>query len=106
MTQEDKELLLKDLCARLPYTVKVQVEYDAEEFGETTEIDEISMIDKYGEEVLLYNASEYFSIGEIKPYLRPMSSMTNEEYNEYSLHDCSVIYDDGKVISIVEEQIG
>ena len=23
MTQEDKELLLKDLCARLPYGVKV-----------------------------------------------------------------------------------
>ena len=24
MTQEDKELLLKDLCARLPYGVKVE----------------------------------------------------------------------------------
>jgi len=78
MEQKDKELLLKDLCARLPYGIKVQVEYDAEEFGKTIETDEITMINKYGE-VLLYHASEYFIIEEIKPYLRPMSSMTEEE---------------------------
>jgi len=83
MAQEDKELLLKDLCARLPYGVKVQVEYDAEEFGKTVEVDEITMIDKYGEEILLYHASEYFTIEEIKPYLRPMSSMTKEEKEEF-----------------------
>lgn len=82
MTQEEKELLLKDICARLPYGVKVQVEYDAEEFGKTVEIDEITMIDKYGKEILLYHASEYFSIEELKPYLRPMSSMTEEELLE------------------------
>ena len=82
MTQKDKELLLKDLCARLPYGVKVQVEYDAEEFGKTIEIDEITMIDKYGEEILLYHASEYFSIEELKPYLRPLTSMTDEEIAE------------------------
>lgn len=83
MKQEDKELLLKDLSARLPYGVKVQVEYDAEEFGKTIEIDEITMIDKYGEEILLYHASEYFSIEELKPYLRPLTSMTDEEREEY-----------------------
>ena len=85
MTPEDKELLLKDLSARLSYGVKVQVEYDAEEFGKTVEIDEITMIDKYGEEILLYHASEYFSIEELKPYLRPMSSMTEEERTKYFL---------------------
>ena len=83
MTQEEKKLLLKDLCARLPYGIKVQVEYDAEEFGKTIETDEITMIDKYGEEILLYHASEYFIIEEIKPYLRPMSSMTKEEEDEW-----------------------
>ena len=31
MTQEDKELLLKDLCARLPYGVKCQIDYNNEE---------------------------------------------------------------------------
>lgn len=83
MTQQDKDLLLRDLSARLPYGVKVQVEYDAEEFGKTIEIDEITMIDKYGKEILLYHAGEYFSIEELKPYLRPMSSMTVEEREEY-----------------------
>ena len=79
MTQKEKQLLLQDLSARLLYGVKVQVEYDAEEFGKTVEIDEITMIDKYGKEILLYHAGEYFSIEELKPYLRPMSSMTEEE---------------------------
>lgn len=83
MTQQDKDLLLRDLSARLPYGVKVQVEYDAEEFGKTIEIDEITMIDKYGKEILLYHAGEYFSIEELKPYLRPMSSITVEEREEY-----------------------
>ena len=83
MTQEEKLLLLKDLCARLPYGVKVQVEYDAEEFAKTIEIDEITMIDKYGEEILLYHAGEYFSIEELKPYLRPMSNMTEKEIEEF-----------------------
>ena len=87
MTQEEKSLLLQDLSARLSYGVKVQVEYDAEEFGKTVEIDEITMIDKYGEEILLYHASEYFSIEELKPYLRPMSSMTEEENNEFQQLD-------------------
>ena len=83
MTQEEKSLLLQDLSTRLPYGIKVQVEYDAEEFGKTIEIDEITMIDKCGEEILLYHASEYFSIEEIKPYLRPRSSMTEEEERDW-----------------------
>ena len=97
MLQEDKELLLKDLCSRLPYGVKVQVECDAEEFGKTVEVDEITMIDKYGEEILLYHAGEYFSIEEIKPYLRPMSSMTEEEKDE--LHDWGWEYTGNDIIT-------
>lgn len=95
MTQEDKELLLKDLCARLPYGVKVQVEYDAEEFGKTIEVDEITMIDKYGEEILLYHASEYFSIEELKPYLRSLSSMTEvekEEFKKLLEETCQIVF--------------
>ena len=98
MTQEEKSLSLQDLSARLSYGVKVQVEYDAEEFGKTVEIDEITMIDKYGEEILLYHASEYFSIEELKPYLRPMSSMTKEERNNlraYCRTQEGIIYDIG-----------
>ena len=74
MTQEDKELLLKDLCARLPYSLCVQDEYG--------EIDYINYND-------VHFANYFDSIlnGKVKPYLRPMLSMTEEEFTklkEYS----------------------
>lgn len=78
MTQEEKELLLKDLCGRLPYHTVVR--YRNANVDLTQHARSIKLIS-------------------CKPYLRPLSSMTNEEYNEYSLYDCSTIYDDGKVIS-------
>lgn len=83
MTQEEKELLLKDLCGRLPYGVKCQIDYDNEE---DTDLgierycdDRIVSVCIETEEIGLYEASEYFYPNEIKPYLRPMSSMTEEE---------------------------
>lgn len=77
MTQEDKELLLKDLCARLPYLVKGlyqwkgNVPFDRELDGTL-----------YDELYLSLYATEDSSF---KPYLRPMSSMTEEEKKEYRL---------------------
>lgn len=74
MTQEDKELLLKDLCARLPYGVKVQ--------------DELGRINKLviGNNDLIRLYYNDFSIyGEEKlslPYLFPLSSMTEEQKQE------------------------
>ena len=77
MTQEDKELLLKDLCARLPYGVKASY-YGAEEERETW--DEIGCITFDGYvEIGQYS----LSIESIKPYLFPMSSMTDEEWEDY-----------------------
>ena len=72
MTQEQKDLLIKDLCARLPYGVKVQTTYINPRTKERTDIGtdvlstvEISMlIDGYEEH---------------KPYLFPLSSMTEEQ---------------------------
>ena len=74
MTQEDKDLLLKDLCARLPYGVKVL--YD-------TQIFEVQYIEPmYGELKLLDNETYTLPIEEVKPYLFPLSSMTKEQlYN-------------------------
>ena len=73
MTQEDKDLLLKDLCARLPYGIKASY-YGAEEECETW--DEIECVTRDG----------YVDIGQyslpiecIKPYLFPLSSMTEEQ---------------------------
>ena len=63
MTQEEKQLLLADLCARLPYGVKYQ---DSVEGG--IHILSLGIIHHY----------ERFI-----PYLRPMSSMTEDERKEY-----------------------
>lgn len=77
MTQEEIDVLLKDLCARLPYGIKVQYE------NEVFDIDNISPL---YEEIKLDIANNYtISILEIKPYLFPLSSMTLEQ--RYELHD-------------------
>ena len=76
MTQEEKSILLKDLCARLPYSVKVLYE------GQIKEIQYIEPL--YNELKLLDDSSNYtIGIKDIKPYLRTMSSMTEEEKVEY-----------------------
>lgn len=67
MRQEDKELLLKDVCARLPYRVMIQVKDWALIDTELT----TGHI-----ELLQYDKTEF------KPYLRPLSSMTREELKE------------------------
>lgn len=85
MTQEDKQLLLVDLCARLLY--KVMVNYN----GLARPLFNISPTQHF--QITLDNALDgehnglvYVSLdvdGEKpKPYLRPMSSMTEEEENE------------------------
>ena len=76
MTQENKDLLLKDLCARLPYGVKVQrysYEDDVETIETLREIDSDGCMSTLECETLKYIA---------KPYLFPLSSMTEEQlYN-------------------------
>ena len=75
MTQEDKQLLLKDICARLPYGVKVLIPECRKDIATLIGIDDICFAVKYGES----NFYCPFHIS-IKPYLRPLSSMTEEEY--------------------------
>ena len=75
MTQEDKELLLKDLCARLPYGVKVQ-----DELGRINKL----VIGNADLNRLYYNDFSIYSEEKLSlPYLRPMSSMTEEQSKEY-----------------------
>lgn len=73
MTQEERQLLLKDLCARLPYGVK----FKADNEKCIREIYYIKDEDIYIRE---YRNLPYW-IDTIKPYLRPMSSMTKEEFD-------------------------
>ena len=73
MTQEEKDLLLKDLCARLPYDVKVQY---------MNNIFVIDYVSSY-EEVKLDIPDNYtVGISEVKPYLFPLSSITKEQLFE------------------------
>ena len=87
MTQEEKQLLLKDLCARLPYGVQVFVEHD--EYKQATllgvDIKQFSIV--FGgknwsstSNIEGHHVEQYKQI--IKPYLRSMSSMTEKEKEE------------------------
>lgn len=70
-----KELLIKDLSSRLPYNVKVL--YDNKVFS----IDYVSSI---YEEIKLDTCDNYtLDVSDVKPYLFPLSSMTDEQKKEY-----------------------
>lgn len=77
MTQEQKELLLKDLCGRLPYRVKVHIK------NEIVVLDSICDDDGYHFNFIGDNR-EGVNIENIKPYLFPLSSMTEKQRNEIS----------------------
>ena len=104
MTQEDNELLLKDLCARLPYGVIGKCELDAS-YG--TPFDTIFQTHKFDAVVYSLTEDSIFVIplienedvqnfaeeevakgvafSDFKPYLFPLSSMTEEQEKEYNL---------------------
>ena len=72
MTQGEKDLVLKDLSARLPYNVFCEIS----DVGEPYKLETI----RFNGEYFLFNNGVFEKyITEIKPYLRPMSSMTEEE---------------------------
>ena len=85
MTQEEKDLLLKDLCTRVPYGVKARCKIpinqneSKEIVGQVTSVHyNIDIVQVGGFDVIVdYNP--YF---EIKPYLFPLSSMTEEQKND------------------------
>lgn len=81
MTQEEKELLLKDLCARLPYGVKCIVTKSRTEQGQKGDVGKIIYICLEGVECI-GNEPFFSEFGNFKPYLRSMSSMTEEQKAE------------------------
>lgn len=103
MTQEQKDLLLKDLCARLPYGVKAYVKnwskldckyYEGVYTVKSTfpSLNEVHVQSKSGSVNVLLGQSDYV----IKPYLFPLSSMTDEQCEELNnlIHE-HFILDDG-----------
>ena len=75
MTPEEKDLLLKDLCARLPYGVKIQEGTLWYEEGKETW--------RYRDIDLTIDNINSIIIDFIKPYLLPLSSMTDEQYENF-----------------------
>jgi hypothetical protein len=90
MTSEEKQLLLKELSARSSYGVICQFIWTYS--NETTdgkdviakEDDNIRCISIHSKEVQADYYDEWVDLEHCKPYLRPMSSMTNEEKEELS----------------------
>lgn len=117
--EEDKELLLKDLCSRLPYGVKLYC-------SQGTSIDrkkgwklvgyheaDINIKDVFGitvgtlHRIILNcvgpnnNVDIDFIKDEVKPYLFPMSSMTEEQEIEYDATFETIVYEDGRKDSVM-----
>ena len=96
MTQEEKQLLLKDLSARLPYGVKISrvvEDYISEpRIPRTINIDGCIVIENEPFNDGIPDV-DYWYICEVKPYLRPMSSMTEDEMEEWNSY---VAVPDGK----------
>ena len=87
MTQQEKDLLLKDLCARLPYGVWIERKLKSCKFGAK------SMLHAHNISAIERERYEF-----CKPYLFPLSSMTEEQkydfYCRFIENDCD--FDDFK----------
>lgn len=87
MSQEEKELLLKDLSARLQYNVILHFNDNLEEDDQY-----LYSLRRNGNRVLINDA---YYVTELKPYLRPLSSMTEEEEIEYDATFATIKLTDG-----------
>ena len=77
MTESERRLLLKDLCARQFYGTKVLGPWEKDGPCELSAIDLAR-----NKQVRIFE--DWYSIDDVKPYLRPMSSMTEEESKEFA----------------------
>ena len=115
MTQEDKELLLKDLCARLPYGVCYKHFTWDDERGEECIAVKIYSINSDGYVKNCYD-DETVYIDNVHPYLFPMSSMTDDQCcdfycrfveNEIDYNDFKKYYFDScswnKVLTLISD---
>jgi hypothetical protein len=110
MKEEDKDLLLRDLCARLPYEVKCKIG------NHNYVICDISLEKQYD---VFHESGRAFPIGvigaedngntfytdvyekHVKPYLFPLSSMTEEQEVEYDATFATIVYEDGRKDSVM-----
>lgn len=91
MTQEEKDLLLKDLSARLPYGVIVNVKGFDYDYN-----DKLTQIYKGVGCSIQVTTNMPYDIEQVKPYLFPMSSMTDEQREELKREYCNIACDNIK----------
>lgn len=88
MTQEEKDLLIKDLSCRLLYGVKFMIDekYLTEDMIKAgyDKIQELYGITSEGN-IEILNMDYHMPVESIKPYLFPLSSMTEEQDKEFAL---------------------
>lgn len=83
MTKEEKQLSLQDLCARLPYGVKATTTANGWR--------DVYVVSGYNDDRIYLDCPVYdegddeWLVESVRPYLRPMSSMTEEEKEEYNI---------------------
>jgi hypothetical protein len=107
MTQKEKELLLKDLCMRLPYGVKAYVKnwskldrkwYEGVYTVESVHpsLNTILVCSERGSVEVIVGYDDY----EIKPYLFPLESMTEEQKKEYNRrkHNIQLVNEWGGIV--------
>jgi hypothetical protein len=96
MTQENKELLLKDLCGRLPHGVHVEYK----------DVIYVVLGISHGRLILckpfMSQTLEYYPlVEEVRSYLFPLSSMTEEQEMEYDATFDTIVYEDGRKDSVM-----
>ena len=107
----DNEFLLKDLCARVPYRVKVSLQFEGDELIGTLDTvyptENRVIIDKLNKPIALINVRNGgFILDEnnIKPYFRPLSSMTDSEKQEQYYYKHDIMYQGIDAIEIYMNQ--
>ena len=96
MNSNIKSLFLRDLCAKLPYGVKVHYDIPEEDWGDDDDNVGDDVLTGYSDGVFSISCCDTVDIEYIKPYLRPLSSITEEEKKEFmELTDCEEMTEDG-----------
>lgn len=96
MTQEEKQLLLRDLCARLPYGVKFECNKN---IYTAKGLDLIVTDEGDWEYAVTAKGIAPIEIDFIKPYLYPLSSMNEEQKEIYCKLQQKVIYNSKGVVT-------
>jgi hypothetical protein len=96
MTESERRLLIKDICARLPYGIVVHYVWKDHTGKEWPSDLNLTYFSSDEESVVEFLEEEET----VKPYLRPMSSMTEEERKHFESLCCWGKWESGPIITL------